>query len=61
MKREYKKWSAEEIKYLKENWGVIPIDEMDLDRTYNAIYLKALKLKLGPKKKQKEKIGAKRN
>lgn len=43
------RWTTEEINYLQENWGNIPLDKMvkKLKRTEKTIYAKAGKLNLG--------------
>ena len=43
-------WTKEEIEYLKEKWGnvSIPIQSKKLNRSVNAVKLKAVRLNLGP-------------
>lgn len=42
----HKRWTDEEIKYLRENWLTVNIEDMELDRTKKAIEVKACNLKL---------------
>ena len=44
-----KKWSNEDLDYLKEHWGITPIKNMakNLRRSENGIVVKARRLKLG--------------
>lgn len=54
-------WTATEIKYLKENWGVLRIEDMELDRTLKGIYSKARVLGLGPNRATKKKTWVKKD
>ena len=42
-------WSAEEVEYLEENWGIksIPNIAKNINRTVAAVKAKAIKLELG--------------
>lgn len=50
--KEYKKWTEEELNYLRENWNRKKIQEIadSLGRTYDSIYMKARALDLGASK-----------
>lgn len=45
-----KNWSKEELLYLEESWGTVSVETISkkLNRSVNAIYIKARKLELGP-------------
>ena len=45
---EPKKWTKEEIEYLKENWNKLEIENFKLNRSYKAIFMKAKDLDIGP-------------
>lgn len=53
-----KKWTEEELNYLKENWCRKSTREIakDLDRTYNSIYAKAEYINLGQNKADKNRL-----
>ncbi|HZK56783.1 MAG TPA: hypothetical protein VFD17_00610 [Clostridia bacterium] len=51
----YKKWTSEEIDYLKDKWNVETTENIaiSLDRSYNSVMNKALYIGLGPNNKKK--------
>lgn len=51
----YKKWTAEEINYLKDKWNVETTENIaiSLGRSYNSVMNKALYIGLGPNNKKK--------
>ncbi|WP_352420756.1 hypothetical protein [Proteiniborus sp.] len=52
--KNYKRWTEEEVQYLKINWSKKRIQEIadSLGRTYDSIYMKARALYLGPNKNE---------
>ncbi len=50
LSRQHKRWTEKEESYLTENWGTISIPTLakNLDRTVNAVIVRAQRLGLGP-------------
>lgn len=54
-------WTEEEVKYLKEKWADKKVQEIadDINKTYNAVYMKARNLNLGPSMKGSKRLWTK--
>lgn len=54
----YRKWTEDEIEFLKDNWNELRIQEIadSLDRTYTAVYTKSKVLGLGSNKLEYKRV-----